>query len=57
MAKFGKWIGGGLGFTVGGPMGALLGFAIGSLIDGAGGEKRGAATLALLPHSLPLSKT
>jgi len=33
MAKFGKWIGGGLGFTVGGPIGALLGFAIGSLID------------------------
>jgi DnaJ like chaperone protein len=33
MAKFGKWIGGGLGFTVGGPIGALLGFAIGSVID------------------------
>jgi len=36
MAKFGKWIGGGLGFTVGGPIGALLGFAIGSLFDKAG---------------------
>ncbi|MGB0886598.1 MAG: TerB family tellurite resistance protein [Vicingaceae bacterium] len=33
MAKFAKWIGGGLGFTVGGPIGALLGFAIGSVID------------------------
>jgi len=38
MAKFGKWIGGGLGFTVGGPIGALLGFAIGSLIDKAAGS-------------------
>ena len=36
MAKFGKWIGGGLGFTVGGPIGALFGFAIGSLFDKAG---------------------
>jgi len=36
MAKFGKWIGGGLGFTVGGPIGALLGFAIGSLFDKVG---------------------
>ncbi|MBL4592906.1 MAG: TerB family tellurite resistance protein [Flavobacteriales bacterium] len=33
MAKFGKWIGGGLGFAVGGPIGALLGFALGSVID------------------------
>jgi len=38
MAKFGKWIGGGLGFTVGGPIGALLGFAIGSLFDKAGDD-------------------
>jgi DnaJ like chaperone protein len=33
MAKFGKWIGGGLGWAVGGPIGAILGFVIGSVID------------------------
>ncbi len=33
--KFGKWIGGGLGWAFGGPIGALIGFGIGSLIDGA----------------------
>lgn len=33
MAKFGKWIGGGLGWAFGGPIGALLGFAIGTAID------------------------
>ena len=33
MAKFGKWIGSGLGWAVGGPIGALLGFAVGSVID------------------------
>jgi len=38
MAKFGKWIGSGLGWAVGGPIGALLGFAIGSAIDGKGDE-------------------
>ncbi len=39
MAKFGKWIGGGLGWAVGGPIGALFGFALGSVIDKAGGEE------------------
>jgi len=34
MAKYGKWIGGGLGWAFGGPIGALLGFAFGSMIDG-----------------------
>ena len=34
MGKFGKWIGGGLGFVVGGPIGGLLGFFIGSFVDG-----------------------
>ncbi|MGB0886554.1 MAG: TerB family tellurite resistance protein [Vicingaceae bacterium] len=45
MANFGKWIGGGLGFTVGGAIGALLGFAIGSVIDKTldSNEKGGAA--------------
>lgn len=33
MAKYGKWIGAGLGFALGGPLGALLGLAIGSTID------------------------
>ncbi len=33
MAKFGKWIGAGLGFAGGGPIGALLGFAVGSFFD------------------------
>lgn len=33
MAKFAKWIGGGLGWAVGGPVGALLGFVLGSVLD------------------------
>ena len=34
MAKYGKWIGAGLGFVLGGgPIGALLGFFIGSALD------------------------
>ncbi len=33
MVKLGKWIGGGLGFTLGGPIGALAGFVLGSLFD------------------------
>ncbi len=33
MAKFGKWIGGGLGWAFAGPIGAIIGFAIGSYID------------------------
>ena len=33
MAKLGKWIGGGLGFTLGGPLGALAGFVLGSVFD------------------------
>ena len=33
MAKYGKWIGAGLGFVTGGPLGALLGLFIGSLFD------------------------
>ena len=35
MAKFGKWIGGGLGWAFGGPIGALLGYAVGSMFDSA----------------------
>ena len=33
MAKFGKWIGGGLGWAFGGPIGAILGFALGTVFD------------------------
>lgn len=33
MAKFGKWIGGGLGWAVGGPIGGIFGFVIGSVFD------------------------
>ncbi|MEI6854233.1 MAG: TerB family tellurite resistance protein, partial [Bacteroidota bacterium] len=31
--KFGKWIGGGLGWAFFGPIGALLGFALGAAVD------------------------
>jgi len=31
--KFGKWLGGGLGWAMGGPIGGILGFALGSLFD------------------------
>lgn len=41
--KYGKWLGGGLGWAMGGPIGALLGFALGSLID--------SATLEVIPAS------
>ena len=33
-SKYGKWIGGGLGWAFGGPIGAILGFAMGSMLDG-----------------------
>jgi DnaJ like chaperone protein len=33
MTKYGKWVGGGLGWAIGGPIGALLGFAIGTMFD------------------------
>lgn len=38
MAKFGKWIGGGLGWALGGPIGAILGYTVGAYIDGAQDE-------------------
>ncbi|MFZ4739569.1 MAG: DnaJ domain-containing protein [Bacteroidales bacterium] len=34
MGKYGKWIGGTLGWAFGGPIGGLLGFAFGSMLDG-----------------------
>jgi len=33
MAKFGKWIGLGLGWALGGPIGGILGLAVGSIFD------------------------
>lgn len=33
MARYGKWIGGGLGWVLGGPIGAILGFVFGSMFD------------------------
>ncbi|MFO7616913.1 MAG: DnaJ domain-containing protein [Bacteroidales bacterium] len=33
MAKFGKWLGGGLGWAFLGPLGGLLGFALGAMLD------------------------
>ena len=35
MAKFGKWITGGLGWAFFGPIGGIVGFVVGSLFDGA----------------------
>jgi DnaJ like chaperone protein len=34
MAKFGKWLGGGLGWAFLGPIGGLIGFALGAMVDG-----------------------
>jgi DnaJ like chaperone protein len=45
MAKFGKWIGGGVGWAIGGPIGAIFGFVVGSIIDGSTTEiQRGTTT-------------
>jgi len=45
MGKFGKWIGGGLGWALGGPIGAIIGFTVGSMIDGSNGQiQRGPTT-------------
>jgi len=33
-SKYGKWIGGGLGWVLGGPIGGILGFVFGSMYDG-----------------------
>lgn len=56
MAKFGKWIGGGLGWVLGGPIGGIIGYAVGSYIDkaqddfdatrGTGGRSTGSITTA-----------
>ncbi len=41
MAKYGKWIGGGLGWAFGGPIGGLIGFAVGSMFDKKDGSQPG----------------
>lgn len=43
MAKFGKWIGGGLGWAFGGPIGGLIGLVLGAMVDemGPGGIQPG----------------
>jgi DnaJ like chaperone protein len=45
MAKFGKWVGLGLGWALGGPIGGILGLAVGSIFDsgtpGVTGQGRG----------------
>jgi DnaJ like chaperone protein len=44
MAKFAKWLGGGLGFVVGGPIGGLMGFLVGSFLDDARIETHSSST-------------
>ncbi len=39
MAKYGKWVGLGLGWALGGPIGGILGLAFGSMFDGMQGGK------------------
>jgi DnaJ like chaperone protein len=40
MGKYGKWIGGGLGWALLGPLGGVLGFVVGSMFDRADGQPR-----------------
>jgi len=61
--KYGKWIGGGLGWAFGGPIGAILGFAMGSVLDGVKVEKsyyqgtaRGDFAMSLLVLSAAVMK-
>jgi len=61
--KYGKWIGGGLGWAFGGPLGAILGFAMGSMFDGTTvtgniyrGTARGDFAMSLLVLSAAVMK-
>lgn len=38
MGRYGKWIGGGLGWALGGPIGGVLGFVVGSMFDNKDGR-------------------
>jgi DnaJ like chaperone protein len=40
MGKYGKWIGGGLGWALLGPLGGILGFVVGSMFDRSEGPQR-----------------
>ena len=40
MGKYGKWIGGGLGWALLGPLGGVLGFVVGSMFDRSDGQQR-----------------
>jgi DnaJ like chaperone protein len=40
MGKYGKWIGGGLGWALLGPLGGVLGFVVGSMFDRTDGPAR-----------------
>ena len=40
MAKYGKWLGGGLGWALLGPLGGVLGFVVGSMFDKSDGPQR-----------------
>jgi DnaJ like chaperone protein len=40
MGKYGKWIGGGLGWALLGPLGGVLGFVVGSMFDRTDGQQR-----------------
>ena len=40
MGKYGKWIGGGLGWALLGPLGGVLGFVVGSMFDRSDGRQR-----------------
>jgi DnaJ like chaperone protein len=61
--RYGKWIGGGLGWAFGGPIGAILGFALGSMFDGKDstqffyrGTPRGDFAMSLLVLSAAVMK-
>jgi DnaJ like chaperone protein len=61
--KYGKWVGGGLGWVFGGPIGAILGLALGSMFDGMNGGKyayqgtpRGDFAMSLLVLSAAVMK-
>ena len=61
--RYGKWIGGGLGFAFGGPIGAILGIALGSMFDGMStgqyayrGTPRGDFAMSLLVLSAAVMK-
>ncbi|MEI6456209.1 MAG: TerB family tellurite resistance protein [bacterium] len=61
--RYGKWVGGGLGWVFGGPIGAILGLALGSMFDGMNsgkfayqGTPRGDFSMSLLVLSAAVMK-